>query len=370
MIDLDAIETLADIPSAWSANRGNEVAIKFFDRETTYNQLDRQSNRVANALRAAGLASGDRVSVLTKNHDLWFPLFFGTARARGCLAPINCRLAIAEISFILADTRPKFLFVGEDFFDGALGAIADLSDKPTLVALYGEHPQFQPLDDWLADATTDGANESPHIGDDVLQLYTSGTTGQPKGVVLTNRNYRTFLEAASEVDGFIYEKGEAVMIVMPLFHVAGTNVSFSGLAQGGRLVIVKDFAVSGVTSFFLFCLSPVMSAWLPAVEAPAAPGWAWPLALVAASNAAASTDIPNVFTGMSKPPQRAPWAPRTRPRVPPVRTFRRGAGSVAVAPAISPTIREAVSRSRSYPNLKEGGGREQRTPWQRYRAHH
>lgn len=242
MIDLDAIQTLADIPSAWTAKRGDEVAIRFAGRETTYNQLDGQSNRVANALRAAGLAPGDRVSVLTKNHDSWFPLFFGAARARGCLAPINCRLATAEISFILSDARPKFLFVGEDFFDCALAATADCDDRPTLVALYGEHPQFQPLEDWLADASTDGPGERPQLGDDVLQLYTSGTTGLPKGVVLTNGIYRTFLEAASEVDGFAYDENDAVMIVMPLFHVAGTNVSFAGLAQGGRLVLVKDFA--------------------------------------------------------------------------------------------------------------------------------
>ena len=75
-------------------------------------------------------------------------------------------------------------------------------------------------------------------------LYTSGTTGLPKGVVLTNANYRTFLEAATEVDGFAYGEDETVMIVMPLFHVAGTNVSFSGLAQGGRLVLVKDFTAA------------------------------------------------------------------------------------------------------------------------------
>jgi hypothetical protein len=83
--------------------------------------------------------------------------------------------------------------------------------------------------------------DAPQLTDDVLQLYTSGTTGLPKGVVLTNSNYRTFLEAATEVDGFAYGEDETVMIVMPLFHVAGTNVSFSGLAQGGRLVLVKDF---------------------------------------------------------------------------------------------------------------------------------
>ncbi|WP_411341441.1 long-chain-fatty-acid--CoA ligase [Sphingopyxis sp. J-6] len=241
MIDLDAIRTLADIPAAQARVRGQATAVKFGARETSFAELDARSNRVANALIASGIAPGDRVSALTKNHDGWYPLFFGTARARACFAPINCRLAPGEIGFILGDAEPKLLFVGEDFFDCALAAVAGLASPPRLIALYGEHPAFEPFEAWLAGASDAPPADPPQLADDVLQLYTSGTTGLPKGVVLTNANYRTFLEAATEVDGFAYGEDETVMIVMPLFHVAGTNVSFSGLAQGGRLVLVKDF---------------------------------------------------------------------------------------------------------------------------------
>ncbi|NIJ36093.1 acyl-CoA synthetase (AMP-forming)/AMP-acid ligase II [Sphingopyxis panaciterrae] len=241
MIDLDAIQTLADIPAAQARVRGQATAVKFGDRETSFAELDARANRVANALIAAGVAPGDRVSALSKNHDGWYPLFFGTARARACFAPINCRLAPGEIGFILGDAGPKLLFVGEDFFDCALTAIEGLASPPRLIALYGGHPAFEPFEAWLGNAADTPPAARPALADDVLQLYTSGTTGLPKGVVLTNRNYRTFLEAATEVDGFAYGEDETVMIVMPLFHVAGTNVSFSGLAQGGRLVLVKDF---------------------------------------------------------------------------------------------------------------------------------
>ncbi|ALC11760.1 long-chain-fatty-acid--CoA ligase [Sphingopyxis sp. 113P3] len=242
MIDLDAIRTLADIPAAQAQKRGDAVAVKFGTRETSFAELDAKSNRVANALIASTIVPGDRVSVLSKNHDAWYPLFFGTARSRACLAPINCRLAAGEIAFILGDAAPKLLFVGEDFFETALAAIAQLDSPPRLIALYGAHPAFESLDAWLGDAPAQPPADEPQLADDVLQLYTSGTTGRPKGVVLANRNYRRFLEMASEVDGFAYDEDDTVMIVMPLFHVAGTNVSFSGLAQGGRLVLVKDFA--------------------------------------------------------------------------------------------------------------------------------
>ncbi|OWQ97766.1 long-chain-fatty-acid--CoA ligase [Sphingopyxis witflariensis] len=242
MIDLDAIRMLSDIPAAQARARGDAIAVKFGARETSFSALDAQSNRVANAMVAAAIVPGDRVSVLTKNHDAWYPLFFGTALARACLAPINNRLAAGEIGFILGDAAPKLLFVGEDFFDLALAAVADLDAPPRLVALYGEHPAFEAFGAWLGDAAATPLGQSPDLEDDVLQLYTSGTTGRPKGVVIANRNYRAFMEMATQINGFGYEVDETVMIIMPLFHVAGTNVSFSGLAQGGRLVLVKDFA--------------------------------------------------------------------------------------------------------------------------------
>src|SRR3546814_14771756 len=91
MIDLEAIRTLADIPAAQAKVRGGATAVKFGDRETSFAELDARSNRVAHALAASDIAPGNRVSALTKNHDTWYPLFFGTARTRACFATLNCR---------------------------------------------------------------------------------------------------------------------------------------------------------------------------------------------------------------------------------------------------------------------------------------
>src|SRR5687767_8144498 len=99
MIDLDAISGLADIPTAQARVRGDDTAIVFEGRSTSYDMLEQRSARAAAALIASGARCGSRIAVLTKNHDRWFELFFGCIRTRACLTPINARLAASEISF-------------------------------------------------------------------------------------------------------------------------------------------------------------------------------------------------------------------------------------------------------------------------------
>ena len=104
----------------------------------------------------------------------------------------------------------------------------------------GEHPQFESYAA-LRDAAPAPTLSAPTLQDDVLQLYTSGTTGLPKGVRLTHGNYAAFLALRHRVDGFDYTADDTVLILMPMFHVAGTNISFAGLAAGGRILLQADF---------------------------------------------------------------------------------------------------------------------------------
>ncbi len=241
MIDHKAIRFLADIPAAQARAVGDKVAIQFQDRAITYAELRRRSAAAAQALRGLGVRPGDRVAWLSRNCELFFEAFFGVAALRACLAPINFRLAPAEIGFILKDSGATLLLVSDEFYGVAETLVADMGREVRLVAL-GDAPAVLSYAA-LRDAATSPSpiEDEPQADDDVLQLYTSGTTGLPKGVRLTNGNYACFLEVGPTIDGFDYESDDVVLIVMPLFHVAGTNVSLGALAHGCRVVVLADF---------------------------------------------------------------------------------------------------------------------------------
>jgi acyl-CoA synthetase (AMP-forming)/AMP-acid ligase II len=240
-----AIRLLADIPTVHAAQRGDHVAVQCEGRTLTYAELDRRAEQVAGLLAAAGAKPGDRIAWLGRSHEAFFEIVFGAARARVCLAPINARLAIPEVAFILQDSGADLFFVTPEFF-AAAQSVVSLVDRP--IRLIGLRETCDGFDSYeaLRDAAPPAATAPPTLQDDVLQLYTSGTTGLPKGVRLDNANYAAFLELRTQVEGFDYGADDTVLIVMPLFHVAGTNISFSGLAAGGRVILLPEFSPAAV----------------------------------------------------------------------------------------------------------------------------
>jgi len=240
-MNAETITYLADVPRVHAARRGNHVAVECEGRKLTYAELDRRAKQVAGLLAEAGVKPGDRISWLGRSTEAFFEVFFGAALSRVCLAPINNRLAIPEIAFILQDSGADLFFVTPTFFDAARQVVTQVDRPIRLIAVGGECEGFDGFED-LRDAAKVPAFEPQDPGDDLLQLYTSGTTGLPKGVRLNNANYQSFLELRTKVEGFDYGADDTVLIVMPLFHVAGTNISFSGLAAGGRVIILPEFA--------------------------------------------------------------------------------------------------------------------------------
>src|SRR5882757_5776725 len=107
---------MSDVPAVHAAGRGDKVAIQCEERTLTYAELDRRAGQAAGMLAQAGASPGDRIAWLGRSGPAFFEIFFGAARARVCLAPINSRLAIPEIAFILQDSGADLFFVSAEFF--------------------------------------------------------------------------------------------------------------------------------------------------------------------------------------------------------------------------------------------------------------
>jgi acyl-CoA synthetase (AMP-forming)/AMP-acid ligase II len=240
MIDTSGWRTLADGLSTQAKARPNDVAMVFEDRETTFADLERRSAQVAAGLRAAGVRADDRVAILTKNSDRYYEVLFGCAKAGAALVGVNWRLAAPEMVFIIKNAEAQVLFVGRDFAD-LVASIQSQVERPLLViALDDEDPRFPGYTDWRDGCAPAPADPSLGPSHDIIQLYTSGTTGLPKGVMLTNANYLAFFGFASQLEWSSYEPGDPVMLAMPQFHVAGVNVGILAIIQGAKAVIVKE----------------------------------------------------------------------------------------------------------------------------------
>jgi acyl-CoA synthetase (AMP-forming)/AMP-acid ligase II len=208
----------------------------------TFADVDAMATRIANALIAAGVQTQERVAYLNKNTDHFLPCLLGACKARMALAPFNFRLAPPEIARLLEDSEARIMFVGPDVVDLADQAVASLAMKPRMIALGFERQGYERHDTWIeAGAMTDPRLEADPQ-DDVIQLYTSGTTGLPKGVQLTNRNYLTLFQFPTPSGGLNYESGDTVLAAMPFFHVAGVNVALVAMASGARSAILRDAA--------------------------------------------------------------------------------------------------------------------------------
>lgn len=235
--------TLAGIVRTHAARSGARPMLTFGAASLTWAEMDARASRVAQALRAEGVTPQDRVAILDKNAPAYFELLFGGGKVNAVNVAVNWRLAPPEMAAIVNDARARVLVVGEDFF-GHLAQIEEgLAGVAKIVAL-GAHPRHEAYEAWVArHPARDPA--VPVAADDVaMQLYTSGTTGLPKGVMLANANLGALLGDVPR--SWDLDASSVNAVAMPLFHIGGSGWALAGMVQGCHSILFREFVPADV----------------------------------------------------------------------------------------------------------------------------
>ncbi|MEK7265752.1 MAG: long-chain-fatty-acid--CoA ligase [Pseudomonadota bacterium] len=230
--------TLAGVIEEQAGRIPAETALIFEGRTFTYADMETRANRAAQALLALGLKRGDRLCWLARNVATFWHALLGASKIGVVMTPVNWRLAPAEIAQIIADARPA-LFVGEKMFIDPLRAVDDFNLPRTMILESGDADCF----DMAIDAQeAKRPSFAPSRDDVVVQLYTSGTTGLPKGVVLSNRCYFEVGEAGVKA-GVIMPRfdNETVLHPLPHFHIAGVNYGFMAWSRSMPVIQHRQF---------------------------------------------------------------------------------------------------------------------------------
>ncbi|MEU6117558.1 o-succinylbenzoate--CoA ligase [Streptomyces sp. NPDC047117] len=222
---------------SWPARRARKtphrIAVRHEGAATTYAELHDRTTRLARALRATGVRRGDRIAYLGPNHPSFLETLFAAGALGAVFVPLNTRLTGPEIAHQLADSGAKVLLYGPSHA-GLVADLADAGDVRTYVEVGDEYEEL------LASASDEPIDEPVTADDTCIIMYTSGTTGRPKGAMLTHGNL-TWNAINVLVDTDLIAD-ERALVSAPLFHTAGLNMlALPVLLKGGTCVLVEAF---------------------------------------------------------------------------------------------------------------------------------
>ena len=234
------LTTFDEIINYWAQERPDGLAFEQDDLTFTFAEADVMTRRLIALFQQHGVSHGDRIAWLGKNAVTYYLLYTAAARMGAVAVPIGWRLAPPEVAYILGDTDAKILFCGEEYVDLAMKVAAEVPAKPAVISAHQARALAAELEP--ADYTP------PHPDDPVLQLYTSGTTGNPKGVQLSNTNlFQLRIDAMEEgLPWSFYEPDDCMLVAMPCAHIGGTGLVNISIANGIRALVQAEFTPVGV----------------------------------------------------------------------------------------------------------------------------
>ncbi|MBU3002487.1 long-chain-fatty-acid--CoA ligase [Paraglaciecola arctica] len=230
-------DTICQLLSELAQRKSNSPAMYFENKVWTYKELETQSKQTAHTLLSKNVQPGDKIAWLAQNvADFWIALF-AASQIGAVITPINWRLSPIEISQILVDANASILIGEAQFIDSLC-----LKKNLNIETIYLDPQRENSLQQLCSIQPFTDIEFKPHLDDPVVQLYTSGTTGLPKGVVLTNKCFKE-VAASQFTIGILQPKfnNEIILHTLPHFHIAGLTLGLIGWKLGLPLMQYRQF---------------------------------------------------------------------------------------------------------------------------------
>ena len=238
-------KTLIDMLERASAAHGPAIALRTPQRGWTFGEVRADALRVASGLRAAGVGPGDRVACLTKHGAPCTLLALGSALIGAVCTPVNWRLAAPEIEYIVDHAGAKFMMV-----DGTFAPMVRAAKLPSVSSTIATDAAegLVEFERWVARFEPAQTVHAARPADTALQLYSSGTTGLPKGVEISHANLIAAFDGLEP--GIAFHAGAVMFNALPMFHISGIGVSLFSISRGGTVVFQPEFVPERVLHAF------------------------------------------------------------------------------------------------------------------------
>jgi acyl-CoA synthetase (AMP-forming)/AMP-acid ligase II len=261
-------ETLVGMVEHQVQHRPDGIAIRFGERQWSWAQWAARVQQAAGALRAVGLQRGQCVAFLDKNHPACLETLLAAASLGAVATIVNWRVIGDELVHVLNDSGARVLFVGEELQSAVEAIRTKVPGLDRVIVVGGDEDEYESL---LEAATPVATDPEVSDNDTALTIYSSGTTGRPKGVQLTQRALVNHIANLSPP--FPFEEGDANLVAMPLFHVGGIAYAFFGIRAGVPTFLTREpeaatligAVKAGATHAFF--VPPVIARFLEAGEA-------------------------------------------------------------------------------------------------------
>lgn len=217
----------------------DNVAIVFEGKRYSFTQLNERVNRLANGLLKLGVKKGDRVALLQVNCNQCVETYFAVAKTGGIYVPLNFRVREKELTFMLNSSEANTLLVGDRYIDMVNTIRPDLKSVKNFISIDVKRDGYRYYEDIITSSPADEVVTEIDDNDTTILMYTAGTTGFPKGVMLSHNSFSTYV--LQNVTPASPEVAESNILTVPLYHVAGTQAMMAAIYGGRTLIMERQF---------------------------------------------------------------------------------------------------------------------------------